>query len=217
MECEIDSDCRYTDICHNGQCINPCILENKCAVNAECYGANHRAACKCGPGYYGNPDVHCERAECTSSYDCPSNLECYNNRCINPCTYDNPCAQNAECFVQNHVATCRCPETLPSGNPYSYCERRPPQDQPECVKDVDCPSKLACIKKTCVDPCTAIRPCLENARCSVFDNVPVRTMACTCPDGWITDKDGFCRQSMLKYQFSISICSYEFKLDILIF
>ena len=198
VECESDSECPETDTCHNGQCISPCILDNRCAINAECYGVNHRANCKCTVGFFGNPEIHCERAECTNDYDCPQNLACKNSHCVNPCSVESPCAQNAICFVQNHHAACHCPEHMPVGNPHSYCERR---HEPECSKDIDCPSKLACIKEICVNPCTEFKPCFENARCSVLDTVPVRTMVCTCPSGWMTDIDGLCRPSMFKNNF----------------
>lgn len=196
MDCESDSECNNAATCYNGQCVNPCILENKCAINAECYGQNHRAICRCGPGYLGNPEIHCERVECTSDYDCPRNLACYSGRCVSPCIEDPPCAQNAICYVQDHMATCRCPENIPAGNPYSYCthpKKKP--DEPECRIDIECADKLVCIKSKCIDPCPVIKPCLQNARCNVLDTVPVRTMTCTCPEGWTTDIDGVCRPS----------------------
>lgn len=139
----------------------------------------------------GNPEVLCERPECSSDYDCPANSACRNMRCVNPCVSESPCARNAECFVSNHAATCRCPDHLPTGNPYSYCENK--RDQPECRKDMECPSRLACVNEKCVEPCPVIRPCMENAKCSVLDTVPVRTMVCTCPSGWFTDAEGICR------------------------
>lgn len=196
MDCESDSECNNAATCYNGQCVNPCILENKCAINAECYGQNHRAVCRCGAGYLGNPEAHCERAECNAHHDCPRNLACYSGRCVNPCIEESPCAQNAVCYVQDHESTCRCPENLPAGNPYSYCEHLTTYlDEPECRVDLDCADKLVCIKNKCIDPCPVIRPCLENAKCNVLDTVPVRTMTCTCPEGWTTDIDGVCRPS----------------------
>jgi len=83
------------------------------------------------------------------------------------------------------------------GNPFSYCERRLPDEfeEPECRVDIDCVDKLVCIREKCIDPCPVIKPCSENARCDVLDTVPVRTMICTCPEGWITDIDGACRPS----------------------
>lgn len=194
LECESDEQCSYDQTCYQNSCINPCVIENPCAINAECFGKNHRSACKCSTGFFGNAEVQCERAECFSDYDCPQNLACDNKRCIDPCSINSPCAANANCYVRSHQAFCICPENLPIGNPFSYCQRRPiVEEEPECKRDMDCPSKLACIKEICVNPCLEIRPCSENAVCGVLDTIPVRTMVCTCPQGWKTDSDGVCR------------------------
>lgn len=183
-------------MCYNGECLNPCILGVPCAANAECYGDAHRAACKCPSGYAGNPFDHCERVECRVNTDCPADRACLEHRCINPCASiaNPPCASNAICYAQNHAAGCRCPEHLPIGNPLAYCERAtPPPEEPECRTDVDCPSRLACIKNECVNPCEELSPCSPTAQCRVLDTVPVRTMTCTCPEGWVPNVDGECR------------------------
>lgn len=208
VECETDQECSNKDTCHERRCINPCLLDNTCAINAKCFGKNHRSNCECLQDFIGNPYILCERPECTSDYECPQNRVCNNKRCVDPCLDRSPCASNAICYVVAHTATCRCPENIPDGNPFSYCERHPAIgiDKPECQKDTDCPSRLACIDTTCVDPCATIKPCLENARCGVLDTVPVRTMICTCPDGWITDSNGFCQQIPINV---IGICSSD--------
>lgn len=196
MGCQSDNECNNDQQCYNGQCVNPCILGDPCATNAECYGNNHRATCKCPSGYFGNPFSRCDRAECRVDTDCPNDRTCIDNRCVNPCSnIANPsCAQNAICFAQNHAAACLCPEHLPEGNPITYClPATKVQGEPECRTDIDCPSKLACIKNTCVDPCKSLSPCSPSAQCSVLDTIPVRTMICTCPDGWISNSEGECR------------------------
>lgn len=195
LGCQSNDECNNDQQCYNGQCINPCILGNPCATNAECYGNNHRAACKCPSGYSGNPFDRCERVECRIDTDCPLDRMCIENHCVNPCASiaNPPCAQNAMCFAQNHAAGCICPDNLPEGNPLTYCTARIPSiDEPECKIDADCPSKLACIKETCSDPCKALTPCSRNAECSVVDTVPIRTMICTCPDGWVPNDNGEC-------------------------
>lgn len=181
--------------CYNGQCTNPCILGDLCATNAECFGNNHRASCRCPPGYEGNPFTRCERIECQSDNDCPNTRMCLEQRCVDPCSsIANPvCAQNAICRSQNHRALCICPPHLPVGNPLSYCEAPIKiEDKPECEFDVDCPSKLACIRNICVNPCKELSPCHPSAHCSVLDTIPVRTMICTCPEGWVPDENGQC-------------------------
>ncbi|KAJ8890112.1 hypothetical protein PR048_009619 [Dryococelus australis] len=199
--CQSDGDCGYDKQCYNGECINPCLLGVPCATNAECYGDNHRAACRCTPGYEGNPFERCERVECHVDGDCPSDHACLERHCINPCLMarEPVCAPNAICYVQNHAAGCRCPEYLPMGNPTAFCERSPPAQpaEPECRIDVDCPTQQACISNKCVNPCKELAPCSPTARCSVLDTVPVRTMICTCPEGWVPNTDGECRPVVL--------------------
>lgn len=193
--CLSDSECSNDQQCYNGQCINPCILNDPCATSAECYGNNHRAACKCQSGYSGNPFERCERVECHVDSDCPNNRACLHQKCVDPCSTiaNPPCAQNAICYVQNHAAGCICPPHLTEGNPLSYCYAPIVQpDKPECELDVDCPSKLACIKNTCINPCLELSPCHRTAECSVLDTTPVRTMICTCPEGWVPNEDGEC-------------------------
>lgn len=193
--CQSDSECASDEQCYNGQCVNPCILGDPCARNAECYGSNHRSSCRCPSGYTGSPYDYCERIECHSNNDCPNNRACLQGHCIDPCSpvANPPCAQNAICHVHNHQASCACPENLPEGNPISYC--LPPLivvGKTECELDLDCPSKLACIKHSCVNPCVELSPCHSSAHCSIVDTIPVRTMICTCPEGWVPDQNGEC-------------------------
>lgn len=184
-------------MCYNGECINPCIVGDVCGTNSECYGSDHRAKCRCLPGFIGSPMVRCDRVECSVDADCPSDRTCLHHRCLNPCVDvpSSPCAQNAICFVKNHVAACRCPEYAPLGNPLAYCHRPPPATPaaPECERDVDCPTKQACIKNSCRNPCAELSPCASTAMCNTFDTTPLRTMVCTCPEGWVPDNEGECK------------------------
>lgn len=197
--CQSDNECADNLQCYNQQCINPCILSDPCAREAECFGSNHKANCKCPSGYSGDPFVRCERLECYSHQDCPNDKACLENRCVNPCSpiANPPCAHNAECYPQNHAASCVCPENLPEGNPLAYCLGRTPTEQPLCVYDSDCPSKLACIKEQCVNPCEVIAPCHRTATCSVIDTTPMRTMACTCREGWVPNDNGECQAILI--------------------
>lgn len=195
LGCESDSQCPYDKQCFNGECLNPCIIEDPCATNAICFGSNHHSQCKCPSGYDGNPFAKCERVECRSNNDCPSNKACLNHQCVNPCAINAnpPCASNAMCYVHNHAAACRCPDHLPEGNPLEYCERTPLRpSEPECRVDTDCPNRLACIKNECVDPCSILKPCSDTAMCGVLNSIPVRTMVCTCAEGWVPNTEGEC-------------------------
>ncbi|RZF34371.1 hypothetical protein LSTR_LSTR008910 [Laodelphax striatellus] len=200
VSCEADEQCPSDKTCYNGECVNPCILGDPCVANAECYGGNHRSNCRCRPGYSGNPLLQCEQIECRIDADCPQDRTCLNEKCVNPCVdvANAPCAVNAHCYVRNHNAGCRCPPHAPLGNPLSYCERAPPPDtEPECRHDTDCPSQLACIDNACTNPCVALGPCSASARCSVLDTMPVRTMICTCPEGWVPNSEGECKPIIL--------------------
>ena len=75
------------------------------------------------------------------------------------------------------------------GDPRVKCV---PIPKPECVYDQDCGSQLACLGGTCQNPCLVFRPCYPSATCQVMDTLPVRTMVCICPDGYITTADGRC-------------------------
>lgn len=192
--CQSDDECSGDKQCVNRECINPCLASDPCALNAECYGRNHRANCRCPVGLEGDPFVRCLRLECHSDYDCASNLACVSNECVSPCGQRNPCAQNAICQALQHRAVCRCPDQLPLGNPYAYCEPRPVE--PVCRDDGDCPSKLACIDDKCQDPCAVLSPCHPTAQCSVLNSVPVRTMVCECAEYEVPDASGACRKMM---------------------
>lgn len=199
--CESDEQCSFDRTCYNGNCVNPCILGNPCAVSAECYGDNHRAACKCPPGLHGDPFEKCEQVECQTDTDCPQERVCIAHQCVNPCadSANPPCAPNAICYVRDHATGCRCPDYLPIGNPLSYCERprHPEAPEPECRLDSNCPSQLACLNEHCTNPCTALTPCSTTAKCSVLNSIPLRTMTCTCPEGWILNKEGECKPIIL--------------------
>lgn len=200
--CQTNDECNNDKQCVNSQCLNPCSVDNPCALTAECYANNHRATCRCLPGLEGNPLQKCEPVECHSDFECSSDRACIQNHCINPCTdnYNQLCAQNAICYVRNHVANCRCPENIPDGNPLSFCERRPTahdEGVPECKVDYDCPSKLACIRNKCVDPCKELSPCAKSAICSVLNSLPVRTMICECPELSVPDQNGECQRIVL--------------------
>ena len=82
--------------------------------------------------------------------------------------------------------------------------------------DKECPSKQACIitnnKGECKNPCTTFQPCVQNAECKVYDSLPLRTMTCTCIEGFTGKGDELCQKiskflqyKMVKYFESILI------------
>ena len=70
VECLIDPDCRDDQICHEFSCIDPCLVDNPCAVNAICSARAHTAQCRCPEGLNGDPYVLCRRDECRVNRDC---------------------------------------------------------------------------------------------------------------------------------------------------
>ena len=187
--CQSDNECRDRETCINRECVNPCLVDDPCGRFAECYPARHKANCRCIPGYEGDPFVACEVIGCRSDPECPDNRACRSKDCINPCLYENPCASNADCLVANHKPDCRCPPGY-TGNPFVACI---PIPKPECVEDKDCPQRHGCLSNKCTLLCETLNPCTGIASCAVIDSLPVRTMVCSCPDGYVTDDNGGCK------------------------
>jgi hypothetical protein len=98
--------------------IQPC-NPSPCGINAECIERNRAASCKCIRDYQGNPYVEC-KPECVSNAECPSNLACVSQHCVDPCP--GVCGAFATCLVTNHVANCRCDPGY-TGNAFISCQR----------------------------------------------------------------------------------------------
>lgn len=187
--CRSDSECESGKSCINSNCVDPCLINNPCGTNAECYTYANRAECRCLSGYRGNPRDRCHVIGCRSSGDCPNDRTCLNAQCVDPCLYGTACGFGAKCHAQNHLAICRCPQGY-TGNPYVGCR---PEPRPECRSDPECPTRLACLDERCQDPCGVLSPCQRPAECLVSGSVPVRTMICVCPGGYVSSGSGTCR------------------------
>ena len=57
-ECYDNNDCRATEICNQGSCVDACRIKG-CGINARCQHTLHDARCDCLQGYTGNPNVEC--------------------------------------------------------------------------------------------------------------------------------------------------------------
>ena len=176
--CQSDSECQDREACSNGKCINPCLLDDPCGANAECYPQRHVANCRCVSGYDGDPFRGCIPIGCQSDPECPLNRACQNRDCINPCETSNPCAEHADCLVSQHLAQCRC-QIGYTGDPYRSCV---PFAPPECVEDKDCPSSQVCHNEKCTNPCPEFSPCTSPATCRVVDSLPIRYSIITNTD-----------------------------------
>lgn len=195
----------------------------------------HKARCYCPDGYIGNAYQICERPECTVDDDCASFLACRNTKCVDPCN----CVPSAQCSVFNHQPTCRCPPGY-IGDPYSACTlgnitlrecaftknltfighgiinecdspTEPLSPSLECTMDADCPSRLACFSGTCKDSCAQSQPCGTNAKCTVIDTLPMRTMVCECLPNFIRDANAICSPGTSPYMNSAKFSSISFQ------
>ena len=76
-------------------------------------------------------------------------------------------------------------------------------ERPECTKDPDCPTWLACINKQCQDPCN----CAPSAECRVINHRP----QCICPIGYTGDPHIQCTESkLILHCFIQNMCEYKY-------
>lgn len=171
--------------------MDPCYLNNPCAINAVCFVAQHKAQCRCPAGMEGDPHIKCEAIKCQADDDCPQDRTCRDRKCVDPCVYTN-CASNAICIPKNHLGVCQC---LPGydGEPTLRCVLKEPRDPP-CTTDHECGIGLACIGDRCQKLCSTDF-CGENAACRAVESVPFKTMVCECLPGYEGDAQTQCRPS----------------------
>lgn len=98
---------------------NPCV-PSPCGPNSQCRAIGETPACSCLLNYVGR-SPNC-RPECSINSECPSNLACVNERCIDPCP--GSCGALATCTVSNHRPICTC---IPgyTGDPFRNCNEIP--------------------------------------------------------------------------------------------
>lgn len=156
-ECVVSAECPLDQSCLNYKCIDPC--PGTCGQNARCQVINHNPICSCNNGYTGDPFTRCfEPVRDEQPH-------------INPCV-PSPCGPNAECRVVGDNSACTC---------LSGFIGAPPSCRPECTINSECPSKEACIRQKCKDPCPG--SCGQNAQCNVINHLPT----CTCVPGYEGD------------------------------
>lgn len=79
---------------------------------------------------------------------------------------------NSKCQVVSNQAQCGCQDGMIGSVP--NC-------RPECIRNSDCPSNLACINQKCKDPCSGV--CGANTQCRVVGHNPV----CSCKESFTGD------------------------------
>ena len=77
----------------------------------------------------------------------------------------------------------------------------PPPPEPGCKEDRECPSREACFSGECENPCGVIKPCALNANCEVYSSLPLRTMSCTCTEGFTGKGDVRCDKISKLFSF----------------
>ncbi len=191
--CQRNSECKDSEVCIERTCVNSCLIKDPCGPNAECFAERHDSKCRCLKNFEGNPYDGCTPIGCRSDSECDSNEKCYRNvgngECLNPCLREDICAPiGSECIAANHKSNCRCIIGY-TGNGYDKCT---PLPTPECVYDGDCPVSRVCLREKCEVACNAFNPCKSPAKCNLIETTPVKTLVCSCPDGYITNGQGAC-------------------------
>lgn len=107
-----------------------------------------RPVCSCQSNFIGiSPNC---RPECLISSECPSDMTCISNKCIQPCP--NSCGPNSECSVINHTPYCSCKRGY-EGDAFVGC------------------TKVLEYPKTPINPCDTMS-CGNNALCTADDGIP---------------------------------------------
>lgn len=179
-ECVVSAECPLDRSCLNYKCIDPC--PGTCGQNARCQVINHNPVCSCVSGFTGDPFTRCIEP----ARDEPAH--------VNPCN-PSPCGPNSECKVIGQSPACSCI--------IGYIGA-PPSCRPECTTNSECPTKEACIRQKCADPCPGT--CGQNAQCSVVNHLPI----CTCITGYEGDPFTSCILKQGKSEL-LTLHSFPFK------
>jgi hypothetical protein len=67
-ECTLDSQCNSNKACISQTCQDPCIVSNRCGIEAICRAEQHRAVCHCPDGWGGNPQTRCYKRKLKYAY-----------------------------------------------------------------------------------------------------------------------------------------------------
>lgn len=101
---------------------------------------------------------------CVLNTNCPHNLRCSYNHCVDPCV--EYCGINANCRVTNHMPVCSCKESY-TGDPYDFCRPIPVKVPPRAPRS---PHAKQC------DP----SPCGPHSTCRSVDIAAI----CACQPGY---------------------------------
>ena len=195
VDCVNHVDCPNDKACVSQKCVDPCSQNSPCASSAKCSVDKHEVQCSCPSGERGDPKEACVTIGCSSNDECPPERACINQKCQDLCKA-NPCGLGAHCINQDHNFTCSCPLGH-HGHPTVACNPL----KTACVVDRECGIGLVCMHGMCTDPCKEERPCASNAKCTIQETRPIKSVTCTCPPGFTGDAQVQCRRSMKLYIF----------------
>ena len=151
-----------------------------------------------------------EEPECRVDRDCPSQLTCMRETCLNPCVVSNPCSPSQQCIVTDiqtsvRSVACICPEgtlaghsgTCETGNDLillPVCSNAwiiffSVDARPQCVRDQDCSNKETCHQGSCILACSRIG-CGPNANCMSEFHKGI----CRCLPGYFGNPDSGCEK-----------------------
>ena len=86
--------------------------------------------------------------ECTRDPDCPVDLACISEHCLDPCSAKT-CGKNAACSVKRHTAVCTCLSGF-IGDPASVCRERKPESMISLLEGNDGGPQSLAIVQICV-------------------------------------------------------------------
>uniref|UniRef100_A0A336M6G4 CSON012590 protein n=1 Tax=Culicoides sonorensis TaxID=179676 RepID=A0A336M6G4_CULSO len=180
--CIQNSDCLDTEICDNGECVDPC--PSGCGYDAECTVIDHVTYCACPEGFTGNPYEEC----CSDDSQCEIQKSCNQGTCQNVC-HTNACGTNAICAAQNHRPMCYCPAGH-NGNPMVECTRS------GCQNDNQCQTDQLCRNNQCTNPCLSPNNiCAQQSQDCVTMNHKIQCFKASCSDNNQCQHNQFCFSS----------------------
>ncbi|UYV71427.1 dp [Cordylochernes scorpioides] len=174
--CSSDRQCPKNAICdtRGGACVDPCAT-SWCGPNSECYAENHKAVCKCKPGFTGNA----------------ADLE---KGCASPCA-GVWCSVNAKCIVNSqNQGICHCLKGF-SGNPWAGGGCYPDHG---CSASQPCGPSQDCVDGACVERCEKVQ-CGQGARCNKANG------QCQCLPRFIGNPNVLCVPPMLESGYVVML------------
>jgi hypothetical protein len=153
-ECRDTDDCTGSEICVDGECIDPgsegCQFDYQCnggiCVNNAC-----RPLCpNCGSGSVCVSGICQPANECTTSQQCNAGEHCVGGRCLPGCNGSGQCDSPDVCID----GFCR-----PDPTPHPFCT--------VATQSTDCASGSVCVDGACRVSCTT--PNMSSAECMAED------------------------------------------------